>query len=373
LLVVAGEASGDQHGAELIRELRQLLPDLSYYGIGGTHLEAQGVDLLGRSSEVAVVGITEALKVLPRARQFFRSVLAEAEQRETKVAVLIDFPEFNLRLARRLARRGISVVYYISPQLWAWRQRRVKTIARVVEDMLVLFPFEADFYHQHGVDATHVGHPLVEQVPEPRTVWDGEPPESGEFTVALLPGSRASELEKLLPILCSAAARLAAKVPTRFLLAQAPTVLDEAITRVLSEVSVPIEVVRADRFEAIDSAHLALCASGTATLEVGLLQTPMIVVYQLSRWTSLVARMLVELPHYSLVNLVLGAPVVPELLQENSRPETIASEAESILQDPPRVREMVARLGELRRILGEPGASLRAAQAVARRIAMVEK
>ncbi len=368
LLVVAGETSGDQHGAELIHELKTMVPEQRYFGLGGNHLEDQGVELLGRSSEISVVGLTEALRVLPRARELFRAILDEVERRSARVAVLIDFPEFNLRLARRLADRGVDVVYYISPQLWAWRRRRVKTVARVVKDMLVLFPFEAEFYRRHGVEATHVGHPLVERVPEPDSVWDGESPENGVYTIALLPGSRVSEVERLLPILCGAAELLDARVPARFLLVKAPTVGDDLLEKTLATSTADIEIVRDDRFEAIHAAHLALCASGTATLEVGLLRTPMIVVYELSWWTSIAARVLVDVPHYSLVNLVLGDRVVPELLQDAARPELVAAEAESILRTPERSRRIVEHLGELRERLGEPGASRRAAEAVARRI-----
>ena len=171
LLLVAGEASGDLHGAELLEELRRRVPGLRSFGLGGDRLQALGLESVAHSSEIAVVGLFEALKVLRRAREIFDAILAETERRDVRVAVLIDFPEFNLRLARRLTERGVPVVYYISPQLWAWRRGRIKTIARVVKELMVLFPFEEEFYRQHGVKATHVGHPLVEQVPVLPQIW----------------------------------------------------------------------------------------------------------------------------------------------------------------------------------------------------------
>jgi lipid-A-disaccharide synthase len=372
LLVIAGEASGDQHGAELVRELKRLAPDLRCFGIGGQGLQAEGAELVGRSSEIAVVGISEVVKVLGRARALFRSVLAETDRRGADVAVLIDSPEFNLRLAKQLKRRGVVVVYYISPQLWAWRPWRVRVVQRVVDEMLVLFAFEVDFYRRHGVEAIHVGHPLVEQVPELPQAWDETDPVDTEFRVALLPGSRASEVERLLPTLCKTAATLAKKLPVRFQLIRAPTVEREQVDDILASVPVEIEVVEKGRLEAIAASHLALCASGTATLEVGLLRTPMIVVYKVSGWTWYAGRLLVNLPYCGMVNLVLGEMVVPELLQQQAVPDKISAEAEAILMDPERVREMRSRLGDLRSLLGEAGASRRAAEVVARRITKKE-
>jgi len=403
LLVVAGEASGDLHGARLLAELRRLVPGVRAFGLGGAELRAAGLEAVADSSEVAVVGVVEVLKVLPRVRQVFGALLAEVDRRRPRAAVLIDFPDFNLRLARRLARRGIPVVYYISPQVWAWRRGRVRTIARRVERMLVLFPFEEEFYRRAGVPAVHVGHPLVDEVPLLPSAWDrglapGEP-----YRLALLPGSRRSEVAALLPVMLAAVARLATEVPVQAALIRAPG-LPEAVLAGHVEaflrggaggalgagdgkgagaegggsgavggggggraagLTLPVRVVSEDRFGAIADSHLALCASGTATLEVGLLGTPMIVMYRLATWTYLLARALVRLPNFAMVNLVLGREAVPELLQGEAEPERIAAAGLRLLVDGEARSRMRAALAELRPRLGEGGASARAARQVA--------
>jgi len=361
---VAGEASGDLHGARLVSELRRLVPGLVTFGLGGDELQAAGLQSVAHSSEVAVVGITEVLRVLPRIKQVFAALLREVDRRRPDAAVLIDFPDFNLRLAKELERRGLRVVYYISPQVWAWRKGRVRTIAKLVDRMLVLFPFEVDFYRKHQVEVVHVGHPLVDEVPQLPQAWDrGEP--DGPFRVALLPGSRLGEVEALLPTMLQAVRRLAADLPIAVSLIKAPTVPRELLEEQIELSGLPVRIVAEDRFAAIADSHLALCASGTATLEVGLLGTPMIVIYKLGFWTWSLAKALVRLPSISLVNLVLGRPVVPELIQGEANPERIAAEAERVLLEDGEHAEMRKGLAELRGRLGEGGASGRAAKEVA--------
>jgi lipid-A-disaccharide synthase len=367
LLIVAGEASGDLHGARLIAELTRLLPGVEPFGLGGDQMRAAGLDPVAHSAEISVVGITEVLKILPRAREIFAALLAEVDRRRPQAAVLIDFPDFNLRLARALKARGVRVLYYISPQVWAWRRGRVKAIARDVERMLVLFPFELGFYREAGVGAVHVGHPLVDEVPSLPQVWDRQP--GPPYTVSLLPGSRRSEIAALLPTLLEAARRLAGQVPVHLQLIQAPTIAREALDGEVARSGLPVRIVAAERFRAIADSHLALCASGTATLEVGLLGTPMIVVYRLAFWTWLLARALVRLPDVALVNLVLGRRVVPELIQKEASPGRIAEEAARLLADPAAIAGMRRGLAEVRGRLGEGGASGRAAREVAHLLA----
>jgi lipid-A-disaccharide synthase len=365
LLVVAGEASGDLYAARLIEELRRLVPEAATFGLGGDGLRAAGLEPVADSAEISVVGLFEVLRVLPRARQIFRALVAAVERRRPRLAVLVDFPEFNLRLARQLKARGVPVVYYISPQVWAWRRGRVKSIARLVDRMLVLFPFEADFYRGHGLDVVHVGHPLVDEVPALAQAWEREPDGPRPYRLALLPGSRASEVEALLPVLLAAAARLARDLPVAIRLIRAPTVPAQLFDEAVALSGLPVEIVEADRFAAVADSHLALCASGTATLEVGLLGTPQIVVYRLARWTYLLGRLLVRLPDISLVNLVLGRRVVPELIQAAANPRRIAAEAARLLTDRPARDAMRGALAGLRGALGRSGASRRAASAVA--------
>jgi lipid-A-disaccharide synthase len=364
LLMVAGEASGDLHGARLLAELRREEPELSAFGLGGDEMVAAGLAAVAHSGEISVVGITEALSVLPRARRIFHRLLAEVDRRRPAAAVLIDSPEFNLRLARALKRRGLKVIYYISPQVWAWRRGRVRTIARRVDRMLVLFPFEEDFYRRRGVAVTMVGHPLVDEVPSLPQAWDTAPPDGGPYQVALLPGSRPSEVEALLPAMLAAVAEVSRRLPVAARIVRAPTVPAARVEAAVAASGLPVEVVTGKRFEHLAACHLAFCASGTATLEVGLLGTPMIVLYRLRPWTYLLARLLVRLPRISLVNLVLGESAVPELLQGEVNPRRVAAEAVALLTDPARVAKMRAALGRLRPRLGEGGATRRAAAAV---------
>ena len=368
ILISAGEASGDRHAAGLMEAASRLAGDrgpIRFFGLGGDAMTAAGLDRVAHSDEVAVVGIAEVVRELPRIRRVFRELVLATETRRPSLAVLVDFPDFNLRLARRLRRQGIPVLYYVSPQVWAWRRRRVRTIARLVDRMLVLFPFEVDVYRGHELRVDHVGHPLVDDVPELGSVWDRQDGVPEQPVLALLPGSRNSEVRRILPPMLRAAAALvgtAGAGQVRLILA--PTVDPELVRRLLA--SGPLEtreldVVRADRFAAVAGSHLALCASGTATLEVGLLGTPMIVVYRVSPLTYAIGRFLVDLPFVSLVNLVLGRQIVPELLQAEANHERMVATASRLLGRRSRIDAMRRALAELRPALGESGASDRAA------------
>ncbi|MCH9647974.1 MAG: lipid-A-disaccharide synthase [Deltaproteobacteria bacterium] len=364
LLLVAGEASGDLHGARLLSELKNLVPSVEAFGLGGGELRRAGLEAVSEEN-IAVVGITEVLKILKKAKAVFRQVLEEVDRRRPRAAVLVDFPEFNLRLAKELKARGIPVIYYISPQVWAWRRRRVKQIAQRVDLMLVLFPFEAAFYQGHDVAVCHVGHPLIDEVPELNHTWNGGKPPEEAFRIALLPGSRSSELEKLLPRMLETIRHLKKSLPVQPVLIRAATISPEELQPYLDALEETPEVISEDRFSAIAGCHLALCASGTATLETGLLGTPLIVVYRLAPWTYVLAKLLVKVPFFSLVNLVLEKKVVPELVQGEAEPQRVAERAKALLLAPREIEQMRRELGHLRCKLGDRGASRRAAAAVA--------
>lgn len=366
LLMVAGEASGDMHAARLLSEIHRARPGIRAFGMGGTELRKAGLEQVADSGEIAVVGITEALKVLPRARQIFRDLLAEVEKREAGAAVLVDSPDFNLRLAKALKQKGTEIIYYISPQVWAWRKGRIRLISRVVDKMLVVLPFEVDFYRRHGVDVEYVGHPLVDEVPRLDHVWDRPQESSGPFVVALLPGSRRSEVESILPTLLGAARELGRHLEIRVQIVKAASLEREFLEGFVDGSGLQVDYVVEDRFQALAQSHLALCASGTATLEVGLIGTPMIVVYRVRPWTYLLGRLLVRLPNVSLVNLVLEDRVVEELIQGDARPARICGEAVRLLTNQDRIRRMRSSLEELWVRLGESGASRRAAMEVIR-------
>lgn len=364
LLVVAGEASGDMHGARLFSALRRLRPGTEGFGLGGSELEAAGLELVARSSEIAVVGLLEALTVLPRAHRIFRRILAEVDRRPPDAAVLIDAPDFNLRLARRLAEREVPVVYYVSPQVWAWRSGRVEAIRRTVDRMLVLFGFEREWYARRDVEATHVGHPLLDEIPQLAQAWEAETGRPDVYRLALLPGSRRSEIEALLPLMLSAAEELGERFPVELQLIQAPDLPEALLRSAIEGCKLPIRLVERDRWRMIADSHLALCASGTATLEVGLLRTPLVVVYRVNSWSHWLGRMVIRVPYISLVNLVLGEEVVPELVQRQATPGRVAAAAARLLSDDGARREMQRQLARLRSALGEPGGSVRAAREV---------
>ena len=365
LLIVAGETSGDLHAARMLEELRRLVPDLEVFGLGTEELAKAGQHQIADVREISVVGIAEAAGVLMRAREILEAVVAECARRRPTVAILVDFPEFNLRLARRLKWLGIPIVYYISPQVWAWRRGRVRAISELVDRMLVLFKFEESFYRAHGVPVTFVGHPLVDEIPRLESIWLREPKHEPlkQLDLALLPGSRRSEIRALLPSMLGAVRLLREHLPVTARLILAPAIDPAFIEGWLADADV--EIVRDDRHRTIVASHLALCASGTATLEVGLLGTPLLVLYRLHAWSHFLARMLVRLPYFSLVNLVLERRAVPELLQRDADPPHAARAAWELLSSGDDVRAMRANLAELRPALGAAGASSRAACAVA--------
>lgn len=374
LLIVAGEASGDLHGARLLTALQQRMPEVRAFGLAGDELREAGMDSVADASEIAVVGIAEVLKVLPRARVIFQQLLDEAKARGARAALLIDSPEFNLRIARELSERGVRVLYYVSPQVWAWRKGRIRQILRYVDTMLVLFPFEEPFYRRHGVEVVHVGHPLVDEVPQLDHAWDAQPPGPDvPYRIVLLPGSRGSEVRALLPRMRGAVEQLARKLGDErgleVRLIQAPGVAPETFDAILDGCTVAIErIPKRRRYETIADSHLALCASGTATVEVGLLGTPMLVLYRL-KWSSYwLGRLLIDLPHVCMVNLVLEKRVVPEMIQSQAEPGPVSDEALALLGDRARIDEMRHDLATLRDALGSSGASERAAEAVANRL-----
>ena len=367
LLVSCGELSGDLYAGDLVAHLRGRGEDASVFGLGGNRLAGEGAHLVAHVKDLAVVGLLEVVRHLRRLRAVFRSVLAEVDRRHPRLAVLVDYPDFNLRLARELKRRGIPVVYYVSPQVWAWRRGRLRTIRETVAHMIVIFPFEEALYRQAGVPVTFVGHPLVDLV---RVA-----PDRGEFlaaqgldpsrpVLAILPGSRRQEVAHNLTPLAGALRLLAARRgDLQFLMAVAPG-LD---ARTLDSALAGLRVVRLTgrAHEVMASASAGLVASGTATVEAALLGLPMVVVYRVSALTYALGRPLVRVPHYAMANLIAGREVVKELIQRDFRPEAVAAEALALIDDLDRRAGVLAGLAEVRARLGPPGASTRAAAVVA--------
>jgi lipid-A-disaccharide synthase len=366
LLISCGEASGDLYGAELVRHLRQRLPDLEVAGLGGDRLQGQGASLIAHVRDLAVVGLLEVVSHLRHLRSVFRRVLEDADRQRPDVAVLVDYPDFNLRLARALHRRGIPVVYYVSPQVWAWRRGRLKAIRDTVARMLVIFPFEESLYQEARVPVTFVGHPLVSLVQpaaDPAAFLREIGLDAERPVVALLPGSRAKEVAHNLPPIAASLDVLAAARPDlQFLMAVAPSLDPEVVRQGLGNRTVTI--VHDRTHEALSAATAAVVASGTATVEAALLGAPMVVVYRLSAWTYRLGRRFVRVPYYAMVNLIAGRRVVPELIQSDFTPDRVAAELLPLLEETAARRTMQAGLSEVREKLGGIGASGRAADAV---------
>jgi lipid-A-disaccharide synthase len=368
ILVVTGEASGDAHASELVAALQARRPDLRFFGMGGARLAAHGVELLYSAQEVSVMGITEVLPKIPRILQVLKGLAEAAEARRPACAILVDIPDFNLRLAAKLKALGIPVAYYISPMIWAWRRGRVKTIRKLVDRMLCILPFEEEFYRESGVNARYVGSPVVEQVPAPESPSTfrqrlGLRPEAP--TLALLPGSRMSEVRRLLPDMVSAAQTLAHERPgLQIVVPVAPTIPREEITSRFAGSGLSPTLVEGRAPEVVGASDAAIVASGTAVLEAGLMQRPLVVVYRVSLITYWVGRMMLKVAHVALVNLLAGRRLVPELLQGDMKPERIAAEVRRVWVPGAPREEMIQGLEEVRGRLGGPGAAVRAAEAV---------
>ena len=365
IMLVVGEASGDVHGAQLVQALMAREPGLKAYGVAGEMLRQTRFEVLASVSGLTGMGLVELAgnaRNLWRAYWLLRRTLRE---RKPDLLVLIDFPEFNLRLARLAKGLGIPVLYYVSPQIWAWRSGRVRQIARLVDQMAVVFPFEVSFYEQYGVKVSFVGHPLLNavrvthgrEVVLPKLGLDPAKP-----TVALLPGSRRREVEFHLPVMLEAAARLRRERDVQFVCVRASTVDAQDMACMLKKSPFSMPVVETERYDALNAADLVWTASGTATLETALLLKPMIIVYRLSRLTYLLARLLVKVDHIGMVNLIADERIVPELVQDDLNPERIIEESR-ILLDNQNVRlRIVEKLTRLRERLGSPGAADRVAE-----------
>jgi lipid-A-disaccharide synthase len=369
IMISCGEASGDLYAGALAVELHRREPTAEIFGFGGQRLEAAGGRLIGDYGAYSVTGLTEAVAKLPRSFAMLRRLVDAARELRPHVFVAIDFPDFNFRLMAALRRLGIPIVYYISPQLWAWRPGRMETMKENVDRVLVIFPFEEELYRRAGVDAQFVGHPLVDlaRAGEPREAFlteRGFAPEAP--TVALLPGSRRNELERIVPVMVEAIPLIAAKIPrVQFTVACAPNLPDTLFAPLVNEnLGAPLVLVHERTDDVLAAADVVITASGTATIQCALHEKPMVVVYKLSPLTYRLGKPFVHVDTYAMPNLVAGSRIVPELIQDDFTPERTASEIVSFLTDRERYDRTREALNRVRKALGAPGASARAAEAV---------
>jgi len=366
LLISAGEASGDMYAARLAIELQKRV-DVALFGMGGPQMRSAGIDVITDYSEVSVVGVTEILRHLPSLVRAMRRLVSEARQRKPAFAILTDFPGFHLRLARKLRPLGVRNIYYICPQFWAWRPWRVRVVRRRFVQALCIFPFEQKFYGDAGVPTRFIGHPLVSAVhaSQDRLSFCRQQDLNPQLPlVAILPGSRPAELAQHMPVIRDACSLIQRESDAQFVVAAAPGCSAAALREGWSD-DQGIRVVEGQTYDALAAADAAIVSSGTATIEAALLDTPMVVVYRVTPLTALLAKPLVRTPYFSMVNVVAGRRVVPELIQSEFTAKRVADETLRLLNDLPARDELRAGLADVRQRLGPPGAVERAADAIA--------
>jgi len=373
-MIVAGEASGDMRAAGLARALKELDPGLKLYGIGGPHMRQAGVECFTDITELAVIGITEVIKNLGRIKKVFDQTLEQIDRTHPDGIILVDYPGFNLRLAREIKKRfchsresgnPIKIIYYISPQVWAWREKRVLGIKELVDRMIVLFPFEQGIYEKYGMKVDYAGHPLVDEIivgKDQTQLLKSIGLSASKTTIGLMPGSRAKEVERHLPFMLEAAQILFKQNKDRqFILIKSSSIplklIDDGL---FSHKHLPLKVYDGPTYDGINAMDAVIVASGTATLECALLKKPMVIIYKTSWLTYWLARCFIKIPYIGLVNIVAGKKVAEELIQNDANAATIANALEASLHNP----RVVDELSAVKDSLGEPGASLRAARVV---------
>lgn len=363
-MIITGEASGDMHGAKLAASIKHLSPDVLLFGIGGHGMAAEGVELLVDAHTLAVVGITEVLSKLRTIRQALSIVRRAIRRVRPQLVVLIDFPDFNFQVAGYARKAGIPVLYYISPQIWAWRQNRVHKIKQLVDHMAVILPFEASFYRKHQVPVTFVGHPLLDRIP-PQPQRESPASMLKQPVIGLLPGSREKEVTTLLPIMLAAARRIRRQLPAiRFLVSCAASIDAPMVADIIGQYAGDLDVttVNGPVSGVFGQSHLLVAASGTVTLEAALYGVPTIIVYSVSALSYWLGKRLIKVKHIGIVNLIAKKRLLPELIQDDASPDKICDAALRILGDADAYRQTKMALSRVRNRLGGAGASHRVAR-----------
>ena len=373
-MIVAGEASGDLHGSNLVKEIHQIDSSIRFYGIGGKKLKEAGVELIASSSDTAVVGLTEVASKLKFILKVMGLLKKSLREDKPDLLILIDYPDFNLPLARTAKKNGVRVFYYISPQVWAWRKRRIKQIEKVVDRMAVILPFERDIYDKSKLDVHFIGHPLLDAVKKKYSRKEALQRfglEEGFITIGILPGSRESEAKKLLPEMLKAAEILKRKFTSiQFVLPLSDTLNIDFVLRIIDQYPVKVKIIRDNIYDVLSISNIVMVASGTATLETALMETPMIIIYKVSPLSYYIGKMFINVDNIGLVNIIAGKTIVPEFIQDEATASNMAEEISDMLTDKPRMDRMRQKLSGIREKLGTPGAAGRAARLV---YEMIEK
>ena len=352
IFLIAGESSGDRHGAHVIRAMKEAEPAVQCEGLGGPEMAAAGMQLRFDLASRAIMGFTEIVRHFPMIRRLFHDTIEHLAAHPPDALVLIDYPGFNIRLAKRAHALGIPVVYYISPQVWAWKKNRIHTLARCVDRMLVIFPFEEALYRDAGLDCVYVGHPLLDRQ---GTAPSGEEARDG-WIVGLLPGSREQEIRRLMAVMIGTARGILKKYPGIKFITPCVNADRAAQVRALAG-DFPLEIHLGDMNEILSKARFCLVASGTATLETALAGVPMVIMYRVSPLSYWLARALVDIRHIGIVNILAGRGIVPEFIQGDARPDKILPIALELLEDSRARAAMIENLNEVREGLGDAGAS----------------
>jgi lipid-A-disaccharide synthase len=356
ILIVAGEVSGDLHASRVVRAVKARSPETVFWGIGGDELRAEGVELLQHTDQMSVMGFVEVLKQYRFFKGVFKQVLVEIDRRKPDAALLVDYPGFNLRLAAELKKRGVMVYYYISPKVWAWNKKRIPKMARIIDRLMVIFPFEVDVFKGTGLQVDFVGNPLVAQIDEfISRDWKKLPWQSGR-RIALLPGSRRQEIERILPSMLAAAKKLEVRFSDLSFMIASPNariekMVNEQILHCL-EKPARLDVICGNARELMRQAEAAIVTSGTATLETALIGTPHILVYKTSAFNYWLGRSIIKITHLGLVNIIAGRTVCPELIQQDATPDALAEETARLMADTPERQAMLAGYAEVRQLLG---------------------
>lgn len=361
ILVIAGEVSGDLHAAKAVQAFKALSPDTQLWGIGGDHLAQQGVELLQHTDRMSVMGIVEVLKQYRFFKEVMNQVLAEVDKRKPAAALLVDYPGFNLRIAAELKKRGVKVYYYISPKVWAWNKKRIPKMAKVIDHLMVIFPFEKDLFKGTGLKVDFVGNPLVEQIDGFLETEPLKLPWQSERRIGLLPGSRRQEIERILPTILKAAELLEKQHPDLSFMIASPNerikkMAEEQIDACADKPS-RLNVICGNAREVMRQAEAAIVTSGTATLETALIGTPHILVYKTSAFTYWFAKAVVKIKHIGLVNIIAEKTVCPELIQEDASPERMVELTNSLIEETPEKLKMFEGYNDVRQLLGSEQAS----------------
>ena len=366
VLIVAGEASGDLHGSNLVSAMKKIDPEISIRGIGGDKMMDAGVDILAHASDMAVVGLTEAISKLHFIYKTSLGLKRLIKNSRPDLLILIDYPDFNINLARTARQCSVPVLYYVSPQIWAWRSGRIKKIAARVDRMAVILPFEKEFYRDSDLKVDYVGHPLLDSVPKgldrDQLVVDMDL-NGASPVIGFLPGSRKEEVLSLLPVMVKAAEALASHYPgLKCIIPVAPTISPELVLSIIGQSDLDIRISRSDIYKTLAVCDLALVASGTATLETAIMEVPMVIIYKISPLSYWIGKKIINVPYIGLVNLIAGKEVVPELVQKEVTPEIIEKEVIAILGDNPRRELIINDLKMVKHRMGSGGASERTAR-----------